>query len=134
MMAFFGAPLPMPEHATRAVEAALLMQEALGELNARHRSLRDLRMRIGVNSGPVVVGDIGSPQRKDYTVIGDVVNTASRLESFVASSGQVVVGRNTFDLIQDRFVCEPLEVVRLKGKQQSVQPYLVLGRTRKQTR
>lgn len=128
MMAFFGAPLPMPDHAERAVEAALRMQEALAELNARHRSLRDLRMRIGINSGSVVVGDIGSPQRKDYTVIGDVVNTASRLETFVARPGEVVVGRSTFERVHDRFVCEPLDEVRLKGKQQSVHPYLVAAR------
>lgn len=128
MMAFFGAPLPMPDHAARAVEAALRMQEALAELNERHKSLRELRMRIGINSGPVVVGDIGSPQRKDYTVIGDVVNIASRLESFVADAGQVVVGRDTWERLDDRFVGEPLEAAQLKGKQQSVHPFLVTAR------
>ena len=129
MMAFFGAPLPMPDHAARAVDAALRMQEALLDLNTRHRSLREMQMRIGINSGTVVVGDIGSPQRKDYTVIGDVVNIASRIESFIAGPGQVVVGRSTWELIGDRFTSEPLEVVRVKGKQQSVHPYLITGRT-----
>lgn len=128
MMAFFGAPLTMPDHAARAVEAALRMQESLAELNDRHKSLRDLRMRIGINSGPVVVGDIGSPQRKDYTVIGDVVNIASRLESFVAGPGEVVVGRDTWERVEDRFAGEPLEAVQVKGKQQSVHPWLVVGR------
>lgn len=128
MMAFFGAPLPMPDHAVRAVEAALRMQEALTDLNSRHRSLRELQMRIGINSGMVVVGDIGSPQRKDYTVIGDVVNTASRLESVIAGPGQVVVGRSTWDLIRGHFTSDPLDVVRVKGKQQSVHPYLITGR------
>ena len=127
MMAFFGAPLPLADHAHRAVAAALQMQEALGDLNERHRSLRDLRMRIGINSGPVVVGDIGSPQRKDYTVIGDVVNTASRLESSVAGPGEVVIGRTTFDLVQDRFDCQPLDVVQVKGRREHVHPYLVRG-------
>ena len=128
MMVFFGAPLAMPDHAQRAVETALRMQEALRELNTRHRSLRELRMRIGINSGPVVVGDIGSPQRKDYTVIGDVVNTASRLESDVAGPGEIVIGRSTFEQVGEHFVCEPLEEVHVKGRQQSVRPYRVIAR------
>ncbi len=128
MMAFFGAPLSMSDHASRAVEAALRMQEGLSDLNKRHKSLRDLRMRIGINSGPVVVGDIGSPDRKDYTVIGDVVNIASRLETSVAESEQVVVGHETWTRVQDRFVAQALTPVRLKGKQKSEEPYLILGR------
>ena len=128
MMAFFGAPLSMSDHASRAVEAALRMQEGLSDLNNRHKSLRDLRMRIGINSGPVVVGDIGSPDRKDYTVIGDVVNIASRLEASVADSEQVVVGHETWSRVQDQFVAQALPPVRLKGKQRSEEPYLILGR------
>jgi adenylate cyclase len=73
------------------------------------------------------VGDIGSPQRKDYTVIGDVVNTASRLESSVALPGEVVIGEETWNRVRGRFDCEPLEPARLKGKRQIVQPYRVLG-------
>jgi len=128
MMAFFGAPLAMPDHAERAVEAALRMQEALAALNDAREGVRPIQMRIGVNSGSVVVGDIGSPQRKDYTVIGDVVNIASRLESSVATPGQVVIGEATWQAARHAFVCKPLEEVLLKGKQQSVRPYLVTGR------
>jgi len=128
MMAFFGAPLPMPDHAARAVECALRMQERLGELNAEARSDRQFAIRIGINSGPVVVGDIGSPQRKDYTVIGDVVNTASRLESAVAKPGQVVIGHATYLRVSSRFECRALEEVFVKGKQQPVRPYLALSR------
>jgi adenylate cyclase len=126
MMAFFGAPLPMEDHAERAVRAALQMQIALAELNASSPNMRDLRMRVGINSGLVVVGDIGSPQRKDYTVIGDVVNTASRLESSVAEPGQVVIGRPTFECVGQNFEIRPLEEVRVRGKQQTVHPYLVV--------
>jgi adenylate cyclase len=133
MMAFFGAPLAMPDHAVRAVEAALRMQEALAGLNAAREGVRPIEMRIGVNSGTVVVGDIGSPQRKDYTVIGDVVNIASRLESSVAKPGQVIIGEATFEAARHAFQCEALEEVRLKGKRKTVHPYLVVGRVAGET-
>ncbi len=128
MMAFFGAPLAMPDHAVRAVEAALRMQEALASLNQGRAGVRPIEMRIGVNSGPVVVGDIGTPQRKDYTVIGDVVNIASRLESSVAKPGDVIIGESTHAAARHLFDCEPLEAVRLKGKRESVRPYRVKER------
>lgn len=128
MMAFFGAPLAMPDHAVCAIEAALRMQEALAALNTAREGVRPIQMRIGVNSGSVVVGDIGSPQRKDYTVIGDVVNVASRLESSVAKPGQVIIGEATWAAAKHAFLCEPLDEVRLKGKQKAVRPYLVRER------
>lgn len=128
MMAFFGAPLAMPDHAERAVEAALRMQDALAALNEARVGVRPIQMRIGVNSGSVVVGDIGSPQRKDYTVIGDVVNIASRLESSVARPGQIVIGEATWLAARQTFACRALDEVTLKGKRLSVRPYLVTGR------
>jgi adenylate cyclase len=128
MMAFFGAPLVMPDHAERAIEAALRMQEALTALDTAREGVQPIQMRIGVNSGTVVVGDIGSPQRKDYTVIGDVVNIASRLESSVAKPGQVIIGEATWTAAKHAFECESLPAVRLKGKEKSVQPYWVRGR------
>lgn len=128
MMAFFGAPLALPDHAVRAVEAALRMQESVAELNAQRVDSEPIRMRIGVNSGTVIVGDVGTPQRKDYTVIGDAVNIASRLESSVAQPGQIVIGEATWQSTRDHFDCVPLEPVKLKGKQKSVRPYLVRGR------
>ncbi|MBW2419871.1 MAG: FHA domain-containing protein [Deltaproteobacteria bacterium] len=128
MMAFFGAPLAQPDHAERAVKAALRMQALLADLNANAHNRRFISMRIGINSGPVVVGDIGSPQRKDYTVIGDVVNVASRLEASIAQPGQVVIGSQTRRDVRSKFRCEALPDARLKGKIRSVKPYLVLGR------
>ncbi len=130
MMAFFGAPLAMPDHAERAIESALRMQEALTALNSAREGVRPIQMRIGVNSGSVVVGDIGSPQRKDYTVIGDVVNIASRLESSVAKPGQVVIGEATWAAAKHAFLCDPLDEVQLKGRQMAVRPYLVRERLR----
>ena len=104
------------------------MQEALAALNEAREGVRPIKMRIGVNSGSVVVGDIGSPQRKDYTVIGDVVNIASRLESSVAAPGQVVIGETTWETAKHAFQCEALPEVTLKGKRESVRPYLVKER------
>jgi adenylate cyclase len=127
MMAFFGAPIPLPDHGIRAARSALRMQQRIAELDILSEDLPRLSLRIGINSGPVVVGDIGTPERKDYTVIGDVVNTASRLESSVAGPGQVVLGPATYERVKHRFRCEALDEARLKGKRNRVQPYLLLG-------
>ena len=95
VMVFFGAPLQQDDHAERAVKVALGMQRCIEEFNARHPDMKPLGIRIGINSGPAVVGDIGAFRRRDYTVIGDTVNTASRIESTVARVGQVVIGPAT---------------------------------------
>jgi adenylate cyclase len=127
VLAVFGAPVSQPDHAEKAVHAALLMLQLLDECELTGPQGEPLSMRIGVNSGTAVAGDIGSPLRKDYTVVGDVVNVASRLQSSVANVGQVVIGPATYELCKHAFDCEPLAEIRLKGKQQTVQPYLVVG-------
>ena len=126
IMAVFGAPLTQDDHAQRAIRAALNMQAALVELNSSGLYDLPIGMRIGLNSGLVVAGDIGAPDRKDYSVIGDTVNVASRLESSVAESGQVVVGPRTQALAKDTFRFEALPEIRLKGKERTIQPYRVL--------
>jgi adenylate cyclase len=127
MMVFFGAPLEQPDHALRAVRTAVRMQRALAEPVADGVPLPPLALRIGVNSGPAIVGDIGTPARSDYTAIGATVNTASRLESTVAKPGQIVVGPATYEAVKGRFHCQPLQEQALRGMTRPIQPYLVLG-------
>ena len=128
IMAVFGAPLDMPDHAQRAIRAALEMQERLAEWNAeRKEGTPELRIRIGINSGNAVAGEIGSINKKEYTVLGDTVNTASRLESSVAKPGTVVIGSNTLALALGLFECRSLGTFKVKGKALEVPAYEVLS-------
>jgi len=117
VMAFFGAPLPQEDHAERAVRSALELLTALNEWNGEREAAGDDRIdvRIAVNSGPVVVGDIGSASRVDYTVLGNTVNVTARLEEHVAKPGTIVLGETTQAAIGDLFPTEPLGSVQLKG-------------------
>lgn len=127
MMVFFGAPTRQADHAERAVRAALRMRESLARPGGDGEPPLPLPMRIGINSGPAIVGDLGTPERRDYTVIGDTVNVASRLEHAVAAPGQIVIGPATHELVRARFRCSPLEPRPLKGITRTVQPYLVVA-------
>ena len=127
IMAVFGAPLDMPDHAARAIRAALEMRERLEEFNAERKEGPTIRIRIGINSGRVVAGEIGSVNKKEYTVLGDAVNTASRLESSVAKPGMVVVGEDTYAAAKSLFMCRSLGKATLKGKEKEVAVYEVLG-------
>jgi adenylate cyclase len=127
IMAVFGAPLDMPDHATRAIKAALEMQERLAEWNADRKEGPAFRIRIGINSGNAVAGEIGSINKKEYTVLGDTVNTASRLESAVAKPGSVVIGANTLALVEGQFEWRPLGSFSLKGKSLEVPAFEVTG-------
>jgi adenylate cyclase len=127
IMAVFGAPLDMPDHAPRAIKAALEMQERLAEWNADRKEGPAFRIRIGINSGNAVAGEIGSVNKKEYTVLGDTVNTASRLESSVAKPGSVVIGANTHALVEGMFECRALGTFKVKGKALEIPAYEVLG-------
>jgi adenylate cyclase len=130
IMAVFGAPLDMPDHAARAVKTGLEMQERLTEFNSERKEGPHLRIRIGINSGKAVAGEIGSINKKEYTVLGDTVNTASRLESSVAKPGMVVIGENTFSAVTDQFECRSLGSFTLKGKEKVVSVYEVVALAR----
>jgi adenylate cyclase len=130
VMAFFGAPVAQPDHAVRAVRAAIEIQEGLAAWNARRiaEGLPGFQARIGLNSGPVVVGDIGSSRRVDYTVLGNTVNVAARLEALVAHPDDVVLGPETHRLLGGAIPTEPLGDFQLKGLQQKIQAYRVVRR------
>lgn len=132
VMAFFGAPLEQEDHAERAVRAALDARRALDLWNAQREAdgAPRIEVRIAINSGPVVVGDVGSRRRVDYTVLGNTVNVAARLEEFVAEPGEIVIGEETRRLLAaagDDIEVEPIGPLRLKGLEAEVHAYRVLG-------
>lgn len=135
LMALFGAPQLAEshdphEHATRAVEAALDMILAHKELLQRlNDPSRHFDFRIGINSGPVYAGFFGTRQRLEYTVIGDTVNTASRLEGR-AELNTVLVSEATRQLVGERFIFKEMGEYQLKGKEKTVRTYKVLGRAK----
>jgi adenylate cyclase len=128
LMAVFGAPLEMKDHASRAAAAALDMREELAELNAAQPPDSRLEFRVGIHSGHVVAGDIGSVRRSDYTVLGATVNRAARLESMVAQPGQIVISERTFEALGPDFKTRPLGQHDLKGISGEVSCYELLGR------
>jgi adenylate cyclase len=129
VMAFFGAPLPQEDHADRAVLAGLMLQRLINEWNEQREKngLAEVRVRVGINSGPAVVGNVGTEKRVDYTVLGTSVNIASRLESGVAKPGQVVISQNTLERVIGSFNTEPLGEFALKGLQQKMPVFAVVG-------
>jgi len=129
VMAFFGAPLPQDDHADRAVLTGLMLQRMVNEWNVERAKidLPPVMVRVGINSGLAVVGNVGTEKRVDYTVLGTSVNIASRLESGVAKPGQLVISQNTMDRIMGSFDTEALGEFALKGLQQKMPVYAVKG-------
>ncbi len=121
MLALFGAPVAHEDDAERAVRAGLAMQESLVE-EASALGIR-VQLRVGINTGEVLVGAIRAGG--DYTAMGDVVNTASRLQT-IAQPAQVVVGNATHDLTVDRFRYEPLGLVQPRGREESVDAWVAV--------
>jgi len=129
IMALWGAPLQASDDAIRSVECALEMVEALGILN-RKRLERDespLAVGIGIHTGPLVAGYIGSSKALSYTVIGDTANTSARLCAH-ALAGQIVVSKDTWDLVKHRFDMIELTSAKVKGKEKPLRIWNVLGR------
>ncbi|RMF86151.1 MAG: adenylate/guanylate cyclase domain-containing protein [Nitrospinota bacterium] len=131
IMAEFGAPLPLTDHADRAVRTALKMQRRLQELRQRWkaRGLPALECRVGINTGPMIIGNMGSHQIFDYTVIGDAVNLASRLEGANKRYGTtIMISEFTHAcLTPGLFRTRVLDVIRVKGKAKAVRVFEVYG-------
>jgi class 3 adenylate cyclase/tetratricopeptide (TPR) repeat protein len=127
VMALFGAPIAHEDAARRAVAAALEMQKSLDDHAAevKKRYSIECRFRVGLNTGPVVVGKISDSLDMDYTALGDTVNLAARMEQ-LAEPGAVYLSENTYRAVQDYFECEPLGALTVKGKAGPVVAYWAL--------
>ena len=135
VMALFGAPIAHEDHAQRACHAALSIQKSLEPYSERLKREygADFKMRIGLNSGPVVVGAIGDDLRMDYTAQGDTANLASRMESN-AQPGGVLVSEHIYRQAKEFFEFEPVGEIHVKGKEEPVEAYRLIKPTEVETR
>ncbi|MEE9524162.1 MAG: adenylate/guanylate cyclase domain-containing protein, partial [Thermodesulfovibrionales bacterium] len=130
IMAFFGAPIPIKDHPQKTCNAALDMIESLNILKDNwHKAempdfIQHMNIGIGINSGDVVVGNMGSESRFDYTIIGDNVNLSSRLEGTNKFYGtNIIVSENTYNRIKDEFICREIDFIRVVGKSIPIKIY-----------
>lgn len=135
VMALFGAPIAQEDHAYRSVSSALGIQMALRQYSEKLNLEQgiDFKMRIGINTGLVVVGSIGNDLSMEYTAMGDTVNLASRLEG-LAEPGSILISESTYKIVKDYIECVPIEQLRVKGKSQPVNAYSVTGTTGRKVR
>ncbi|OJF76056.1 MAG: hypothetical protein BKP49_09605 [Treponema sp. CETP13] len=132
ILAFFGAPNPLSDHAVRCCKAALGMQKMEKIINEQllHEGLikKPLHTRMGINTGEMIVGNVGSIKRLDYTIIGGNVNIASRLETANKDFGtQILITENTWNIVKDTFEARRIDKVNLKGIHHPVVVYELLG-------
>ena len=135
LMALFGAPIAVEDHPLRAVQAALAIQETIRGYSAQlardHGA--DLRLRIGINTGPVVVGRIGDDLRMDYTAVGNTTHVAARMQA-MAEPGSILMAEETHRFVQGYILCESLGRVDVRGQREPVVAYAVTGRRRWRSR
>jgi class 3 adenylate cyclase/tetratricopeptide (TPR) repeat protein len=135
LMALFGAPVALEDHAFRGVQAALAIRETLSGYSEQLKHDRgvDLQLRLGLNTGLVVVGRIGDDLRMDYTAVGDTTHLASRVQG-LAEPGAILITDVTHRLVEGFIRAEALGPVPVKGRSEPVQVYRVIGRRRGRTR
>ena len=135
VMAFWGAPVETAEHAQLAVKSAMEMANAVRDINLDHRArgLPDIGIGIGLNTGTMCVGDMGSNIRRSYTVIGDAVNLGSRLEGLSKAYGLDIVVSESTRKLAPNFAWQELDRVRVKGKDQAVAIYWPMAPTERMT-
>jgi len=130
LMAFFGAPVPYADHPIKAAETALNMIQAIDDLKRKNAfaGVSDLDAGIGINTGSAIIGNLGSPAFMDYTVIGDTVNLASRLEGLNKVYGtHIIISKATADALDGRFMLRELDYVQVKGQQRTVTIFELIG-------
>jgi adenylate cyclase len=134
IMALFGSPVSHPDDPVRAVRVAVEQMESLEEWNLMRVAEGEdpIRIGIGINTGEVVAGYLGSSKALEYTVIGDVVNTAARLCSS-AKAGEILISHATFERVKDFFVIEELPPAQLKGKSLPQRVYRVTSERRRRS-
>jgi len=126
VMAFWGAPVMSKTHARDGVLSALEMNARLVDVNTafREKGYPEFKIGVGLNTGPVILGNIGSDKKLDYTIIGDNVNLASRLEGLTKTYGcDVIISESTFQQIEAEIPCRIVDSVRVKGKEKPIQIY-----------
>lgn len=130
IMCIFGAPVAHPDDAFLAVKTAIEMHEELKKLQtkwaAENKSL--INIGVGINTGEVIVGNVGSPERMEYTVIGDVVNVADRIEKLNKELGsKILISDSTYEEVKDKVIANKQEPMKVKGKEELIQVYEVIG-------
>jgi len=124
IMCFWGAPIPQEDHAILACKCALKQMEKLRELNEQWPENRRINIGIGLNSGIMTVGNMGSPGRMNYTLMGDNVNLGARLEGTNKQYGTgIIISEFTYGLVKDHFIVRELDNIRVKGKNKPVLIY-----------
>lgn len=142
IIAFFGAPMPMEDHAKQACLTALDMQKKLGILRDKWKSegdkwptiVHEMRMRIGINTGAITTGNMGSATRMNYTMMGDAVNLAARLESAAKQYGvYTMISQATYDFVKDDFIVRQVDKITVVGKSEPVTVYELICEKGKET-
>jgi class 3 adenylate cyclase len=127
VLALWNVPDPQPDHALRAVRAALAIQARVGQVDAAAQGLPSaLQFHIGVATGDAMVGNVGTSELFNYTAVGDTVNLCQRLE-VAARPGQILIDHTTYNVLADQIIAEPLEPMLVKGKAQPVPVYDLKG-------